>query len=101
MTQVGLPRAQIRMATEAALIPVWFLAVYLLITAFTPTPSDLSVTIFKINLFIDYQTSAIGLINDYYTVSRFVVPPDSHFEHHRASAQVIAHSCCSWMTDTL
>jgi len=36
MTQVGLPRAQIRMATEAALIPVWFLAVYLLITAFTP-----------------------------------------------------------------
>jgi hypothetical protein len=36
MTQVGLPRAQIRMATEAALIPVWFLAVYLLVTAFTP-----------------------------------------------------------------
>ncbi|MDJ0978042.1 MAG: acyltransferase [Erythrobacter sp.] len=36
MTQVGLPRDQIRMATEAALIPVWFLAVYLLVTAFTP-----------------------------------------------------------------
>lgn len=36
MTQVGLPRAQIRMATEAALIPVWLLAVYLLVTAFTP-----------------------------------------------------------------
>jgi len=36
MTQIGLPRAQIRMATEAALIPVWFLAVYLLVTAFTP-----------------------------------------------------------------
>ncbi|NCP12566.1 MAG: acyltransferase [Sphingomonadales bacterium] len=36
MTQVGLPREQIRMATEAALIPVWFLAVYLLVTAFTP-----------------------------------------------------------------
>lgn len=36
MTQVGLPRAQIRMATEAALIPVWFLSVYLLVTAFTP-----------------------------------------------------------------
>lgn len=36
MTQVGLPRTQIRMATEAALIPVWFLAVYLLVTAFTP-----------------------------------------------------------------
>ncbi|MCM0000009.1 MAG: acyltransferase [Erythrobacter sp.] len=36
MTQVGLPRSQIRMATEAALIPVWFLAVYLLVTAFTP-----------------------------------------------------------------
>ncbi|MEM6907090.1 MAG: acyltransferase [Pseudomonadota bacterium] len=36
MTQVGLPRDQIRMATQAALIPVWFLAVYLLVTAFTP-----------------------------------------------------------------
>ncbi len=36
LTQVGLPRAQIRMATEAALIPVWFLAVYLLVTACTP-----------------------------------------------------------------
>ena len=36
MTQIGLPRTQIRMATEAALIPVWFLAVYLLVTAFTP-----------------------------------------------------------------
>jgi fucose 4-O-acetylase-like acetyltransferase len=36
LTQVGLPREQIRMATEAALIPVWFLAVYLLVTAFTP-----------------------------------------------------------------
>ncbi|WP_379921053.1 acyltransferase [Erythrobacter sp. R86502] len=36
MTQIGLPREQIRMATEAALIPVWFLAVYLLVTAFTP-----------------------------------------------------------------
>lgn len=36
LTQLGLPRAQIRMATEAALIPVWFLAVYLLVTACTP-----------------------------------------------------------------
>ncbi len=36
MTQVGLDRAQIRMATEAALIPVWFLAVYLIVTACTP-----------------------------------------------------------------
>ena len=36
LTQAGLPRAQIRMATEAALIPVWFLAVYLLVTACTP-----------------------------------------------------------------
>ncbi|MHA7818669.1 MAG: acyltransferase family protein [Erythrobacter sp.] len=36
MTQAGLDRAQIRMATEAALIPVWFLAVYLLVTACTP-----------------------------------------------------------------
>lgn len=41
MTQVGLPRAQIRMATEAALIPVWFLAVYLLVTAFTPIAQKL------------------------------------------------------------
>lgn len=36
LTQLGLPREQIRMATEAALIPVWFLAVYLLVTAATP-----------------------------------------------------------------
>lgn len=36
LTQAGLPRDQIRMATEAALIPVWFLAVYLLVTAATP-----------------------------------------------------------------
>jgi hypothetical protein len=36
MTQVGLDRTQIRDATEAALIPVWFLAVYLIVTAFTP-----------------------------------------------------------------
>lgn len=36
LTQLGLPREQIRMATEAALIPVWFLAVYLLVTACTP-----------------------------------------------------------------
>ncbi len=36
LTQVGMPREQIRMATEAALIPVWFLAVYLLVTACTP-----------------------------------------------------------------
>ena len=36
LTQIGIDRTQIRMATEAALIPVWFLAVYLLVTAFTP-----------------------------------------------------------------
>ncbi|WP_379550921.1 acyltransferase family protein [Qipengyuania sp. DGS5-3] len=36
LTQLGLSREQIRMATEAALIPVWFLAVYLLVTACTP-----------------------------------------------------------------
>lgn len=36
LTQVGFERDQIRMATEAALIPVWFLAVYLLVTACTP-----------------------------------------------------------------
>ena len=36
LTQVGFDRAQIRMATEAALIPVWILAVYLLVTACTP-----------------------------------------------------------------
>jgi hypothetical protein len=36
LTQAGLPREQIRMATEAALIPVWFLAVYLLVTGCTP-----------------------------------------------------------------
>lgn len=36
LTQAGMEREQIRQATEAALIPVWFLAVYLLVTACTP-----------------------------------------------------------------
>lgn len=36
MTQAGMERGQVRMATELALIPVWFLAVYLLVTAMTP-----------------------------------------------------------------
>ena len=36
LTQLGIDREQIRNATEAALIPVWFLAVYLLVTALTP-----------------------------------------------------------------
>ncbi|MEM7779238.1 MAG: acyltransferase [Pseudomonadota bacterium] len=36
LTQVGIDRDQISMATQAALIPVWFLAVYLLVTACTP-----------------------------------------------------------------
>ncbi len=36
LTQLGIDREQIAMATQAALIPVWFLAVYLLVTAFTP-----------------------------------------------------------------
>ncbi|GMN03658.1 acyltransferase [Erythrobacter sp. MTPC3] len=36
MTQAGMERSQVRMATELALIPVWFLAVYLLVTALTP-----------------------------------------------------------------
>ena len=35
-TQAGMDRANVRMATELALIPVWFLAVYLLVTALTP-----------------------------------------------------------------
>ena len=36
MTQVGMERGQVRMATELALVPVWFLAVYLLVTSLTP-----------------------------------------------------------------
>ncbi len=36
MTQLGMDRGNVRMATELALIPVWFLAVYLLVTALTP-----------------------------------------------------------------
>lgn len=36
LTQIGMDRGQVRMATELALIPVWFLAVYLLVTALTP-----------------------------------------------------------------
>lgn len=35
-TQVGMERENVRMATFLALIPVWFLAVYLLVTALTP-----------------------------------------------------------------
>ena len=36
MTQLGMERGQVRMATQLALVPVWFLAVYLLVTALTP-----------------------------------------------------------------
>lgn len=36
MTQAGMDREQVRMATQLALVPVWFLAVYLLVTALTP-----------------------------------------------------------------
>ena len=35
-TQAGMDRATVRMAVELALVPVWFLAVYLLVTALAP-----------------------------------------------------------------
>ncbi|MCA0977365.1 acyltransferase [Qipengyuania flava] len=35
-TQAGMERATVRMAVELALVPVWFLAVYLLVTALAP-----------------------------------------------------------------
>ncbi|MDN3645086.1 acyltransferase [Pontixanthobacter aestiaquae] len=35
-TQMGIERSVVRMATQLALIPVWFLAVYLLVTALAP-----------------------------------------------------------------
>ncbi|WP_209347932.1 acyltransferase [Pontixanthobacter sp. CEM42] len=35
-TQLGIERGIVQMATQLALIPVWFLAVYLLVTALTP-----------------------------------------------------------------
>lgn len=35
-TQAGMEREQVKMATSLALIPVWFLAVYLLVTALAP-----------------------------------------------------------------
>ncbi len=35
-TQLGIGRDVVRMATQLALIPVWFLAVYLLVTALVP-----------------------------------------------------------------
>ncbi len=36
MTIAGMDRANPAMATQLALVPVWFLAVYLLMTAITP-----------------------------------------------------------------
>ncbi len=36
MTVAGMERGQVAMATQLALVPVWFLAVYLLVTALTP-----------------------------------------------------------------
>lgn len=36
MTMAGMDRANVEMATQLALVPVWFLAVYLLVTAITP-----------------------------------------------------------------
>ncbi|MGQ2930491.1 MAG: acyltransferase family protein, partial [Sphingopyxis sp.] len=35
-TQAGIDRAVVKMATQLALVPVWFLAVYLIVTALTP-----------------------------------------------------------------
>jgi len=35
-TQVGIDRAVVKMAAQLALVPVWFLAVYLIVTALTP-----------------------------------------------------------------
>lgn len=35
-TQLGVEREVVRMATQLALVPVWFLAVYLLVTALVP-----------------------------------------------------------------
>lgn len=35
-TQAGIDRAVVRMAAQLALVPVWFLAVYLIVTALTP-----------------------------------------------------------------
>ena len=36
MTIAGMDRANVAMATQLALVPVWFLAVYLLVAAITP-----------------------------------------------------------------
>ncbi|WP_394727504.1 acyltransferase [Altererythrobacter sp. GH1-8] len=36
MTMAGMDRDNVKMATQLALVPVWFLAVYLLVTAITP-----------------------------------------------------------------
>lgn len=36
LTQGGMDREQVKMATQLALVPVWFLAVYLLVTGLTP-----------------------------------------------------------------
>ncbi|MEP3051450.1 MAG: acyltransferase [Erythrobacter sp.] len=36
LTQLGMEREQVKLATQLALVPVWFLAVYLLVTALTP-----------------------------------------------------------------
>ncbi|QIG55167.1 acyltransferase [Altererythrobacter sp. BO-6] len=36
MTLAGMDRANVKLATQLALVPVWFLAVYLLVTALTP-----------------------------------------------------------------
>ncbi|QNO28462.1 acyltransferase [Sphingopyxis sp. OPL5] len=35
-TQAGIDRTVVKMATQLALVPVWFLAVYLIVTALTP-----------------------------------------------------------------
>lgn len=35
-TQAGIDRADVKMAAQLALVPVWFLAVYLIVTALTP-----------------------------------------------------------------
>ncbi len=69
MTQAGMDRDQVKMATQLALVPVWFLAVYLLVTALTP----LSFKAWKRFGFGSFAALAVAaIVIDWLTLSRGV-----------------------------
>lgn len=59
-TQAGIDRAVVKMAAQLALVPVWFLAVYLIVTALTPW-SHAAWKSFGLASFVALVTAAVAV----------------------------------------